>query len=110
MKKRISCQSMLVFFIRCSNLNLSSIKQVYACLYFQLIKYKESHVMVTTNNLKLPITYIGKTTITFHYNFDKVHLQDVYHVWVYMKKKDLLFITQLISTCYYVLFGSHDVS
>jgi hypothetical protein len=55
-------------------------KQVYACLYFQLIKYKESHVMVTTNNLKLPITYIGKTTITFHYNFDKVHLQDVYHV------------------------------
>jgi hypothetical protein len=65
MKKRIGCRSMLVFFIRCSNLDLSSMKQGYACLYFQLIKYKEIHEVTTINNSKLTITYNLKSPITY---------------------------------------------
>jgi len=65
MKKRIGCPSMLVFFIRCSNLDLSSMKQGYACLYFQLIKYKEIHEVMTINNSKLTIIYNLKSPITY---------------------------------------------
>lgn len=65
MKKRIGWQSMLVFFIRCSNLNLSFMKQGYACLYFQLIKYKESRAVMTINNSKSPATYNSKSPATY---------------------------------------------
>jgi hypothetical protein len=37
-------------------------------------------------------------TITSYYNSDEVYLQDIYHVLG--MKKDLLFVTQLISTDY----------
>lgn len=45
-------------------------------------------------------------TITPYYNSDEVHLQDIYHVLG--MKKDLLFVTQLISTDYYILFGPYN--
>lgn len=44
-------------------------------------------------------------TITPYYNYDEVRLQDIYHVLG--MKKDLLFVTQLISTDYYILFGPY---
>jgi hypothetical protein len=41
------------------------------------------------------------------YNSDHVHLQDVYHVPC--MKENLVFVAQLISTSYYILFSPYDV-
>jgi len=50
-------------------------------------------VVVTIDNSKLPIiTHIDKTTIASYYNFNKVYLQDVYHVSG--MKKNLVYIVQ----------------
>ena len=72
-----------------------------------LSKYKGNHVVVTTDNSRLPITHIGKTIITPQYNLNQVPLQDVYHVPG--MKKNLLSVSQLTSLGHYVLFDPQDV-
>jgi hypothetical protein len=67
-------------------------------------------VVVTIDNLKLPITtHIDKTTIASHYNFNKVYLQYVYHVPGMKKKEKFGVCNTIISTWYYILFDSYDV-
>nr|CAD1834944.1 unnamed protein product [Ananas comosus var. bracteatus] len=45
-----------------------------------ITEYKGGRVVVTANNSKLPITYIGKTIITPRFSSHQVQLQNVYHV------------------------------
>jgi hypothetical protein len=58
-----------------------------------LEKYKGRKVIVTANNSKLPITYVGKTTISHRFSPDMLKLQRVYHVPD--MKKNLLSVSQL---------------
>lgn len=45
-----------------------------------LFEYKERRFVFTADNSRLPIAYIGKTTVTSRYNSNQVPLQDVYYV------------------------------
>jgi hypothetical protein len=58
-----------------------------------LEKYKERQVIITTNNSKLPITYVDKTTISHRFSPDMLELQRMYHVPG--MKKNLLLVSQL---------------
>ncbi|KAL6327017.1 hypothetical protein AAG906_013184 [Vitis piasezkii] len=65
------------------------------------------HMVVTTNNSKLPIAHIGNTVVSSQYNTNDVSLQNVYHVLG--MKKNLLSVAQLTSSGHFVLFGPQDV-
>ncbi|KAG5582306.1 hypothetical protein H5410_052933 [Solanum commersonii] len=70
--------------------------------------YKESRVVnVTTNNSRLPITHIGKTTVSLQQGADQMSLQNVYHVSG--MKKNLFSMSQLTTCGNYILFGPNDV-
>ncbi|RVW47434.1 Retrovirus-related Pol polyprotein from transposon TNT 1-94 [Vitis vinifera] len=72
-----------------------------------LSEYKGRHMVVTTNNSKLPIAHIGNTVVSSQYNTNDVLLQNVYHVPG--MKKNLLSVAQLTSSGHFVLFGPQDV-
>ncbi|KAL6334508.1 hypothetical protein AAG906_016061 [Vitis piasezkii] len=72
-----------------------------------LSEYKGRHMVVTTNNSKLPIAHIGNTVVSSQYNTNDVSLQNVYHVPG--MKKNLLSVAQLTSSGHFVLFGPQDV-
>ncbi|PHT43340.1 hypothetical protein CQW23_17365 [Capsicum baccatum] len=72
-----------------------------------LSEYKGSKVVVTTNNSKLSIAYIGNTVVSPQHSDIEVTLQNVYHVP--SMKKNLLSVAQLTSSGYFVLFGPQDV-
>jgi Integrase core domain/GAG-pre-integrase domain len=72
-----------------------------------LEKYKGRQVIVTTNNSKLPITYVGKITISPCFSPNMLELQRVYHVPG--MKKNLLSVSQLTAQGNYVVFGPHEV-
>ncbi|KAJ0098856.1 hypothetical protein Patl1_21563 [Pistacia atlantica] len=72
-----------------------------------LSEYKGNRVVVIADNLRLPITHIGKTIVTPRYNPNQAQLQDVYHVPG--MKINFLYVAQLTSLGHYVLFGSQDV-
>jgi len=57
--------------------------------------------------LKITNKLYWQDTIIHRYNSDHVYLQDVYHVSC--MKENLVFVAQLISTSYYVLFSPRDV-
>lgn len=52
------------------------------------IEYKEDLMVVTANNSRLPIAYVGKTDIMPHFSPSQVQVQDIYHV-LGMKKNIL---------------------
>lgn len=56
-----------------------------------MIEYKEGRVVVTTNNLRLPITHVSNTVLALRYSPQKVALQDVYYVSC--MKKNLLSVS-----------------
>ncbi|KAH0645612.1 hypothetical protein KY290_034394 [Solanum tuberosum] len=66
-------------------------------------EYKDGRVVVTANNSKMPITHICKTVFVPHHNSRQVELRNVYHVPG--MKKNLLSVSQLTDSGYYVLFG-----
>ncbi|KAH0703207.1 hypothetical protein KY285_017485 [Solanum tuberosum] len=70
-------------------------------------EYKGGRVVVTANNSKMPITHIDKMVFVPHHSSRQVELQNVYHVPG--MKKNLLFVSQLIDSGNYVLFGPNDV-
>ncbi|KAL0427813.1 UNVERIFIED_CONTAM: Retrovirus-related Pol polyprotein from transposon RE2 [Sesamum latifolium] len=69
--------------------------------------YTGSRVLVTVDNLKLSIAYVGNTVVSPQYNESEVPLNDVFHVPG--MKKNLLSISQLTSFGHIVLFGPQDV-
>ncbi|XP_049399895.1 uncharacterized protein LOC125863980 [Solanum stenotomum] len=69
--------------------------------------YKGSRVVVTANDSRLPITHIGKTTVSLQHGTNQMSLQNVYHVPGMMK--NLLSVSQLTTCGNYVLFGPDDV-
>ncbi|KAL3524672.1 hypothetical protein ACH5RR_013044 [Cinchona calisaya] len=72
-----------------------------------LTECKGGRVVVTANNSRLPITYIGNATILPKYNSYQVELQHVYHVPGL--KENLLSISQLIAFDNFVLFKPDEV-
>ncbi|KAH7856278.1 hypothetical protein Vadar_034803 [Vaccinium darrowii] len=72
-----------------------------------LSAYKGDQVVVTTNNSRLLLTHIGKTVINPQFSPSEVKLQNVYRVPG--MKKNLLSVTQLMSSGNYVVFGPEDV-
>ncbi|KAE8689487.1 putative disease resistance protein [Hibiscus syriacus] len=86
----------------CSN-HMTGVNQKLQNMY----EYNGGRVVVTADNSRLPITYIGKTIVMPRYNTNQVQLQDVYHVP--RMKKNLLSLAQLTSLGHYVLFGPQDV-
>ncbi|KAF7827584.1 Retrovirus-related Pol polyprotein from transposon TNT 1-94 [Senna tora] len=70
-------------------------------------EYKGSRVVVTANNLRLPIAHVGSTTMVPRYSSEQVKLQNVYHVPG--MKKNLLSVSQLTSEGKFVVFGPKDV-
>ncbi|GKA62904.1 retrovirus-related pol polyprotein from transposon TNT 1-94 [Tanacetum coccineum] len=72
-----------------------------------VLKYTGSRVVVTTNNLKLPIAHVGNTIVSPLCNNIDVSLKDVFHVPG--MKKNFMLVAQLTSSGQYVLFGPQDV-
>ncbi|KAJ4978478.1 hypothetical protein NE237_009258 [Protea cynaroides] len=72
-----------------------------------LSKYKGSRVVVTANNSNLPIAHIANTVVPPQHSTNEASLQNVYHIPG--MKKNILSITQLTSSDYFVLFGPQDV-
>ncbi|KAL3497956.1 hypothetical protein ACH5RR_040688 [Cinchona calisaya] len=70
-------------------------------------EYKGRRVVVTANNTKLPITHVGKTTLSPHFNNEEVQLLNVYDIP--NMKKNLLSILQMARSGNFVVFGPHDV-
>ncbi|KAA0037350.1 Integrase, catalytic core [Cucumis melo var. makuwa] len=71
------------------------------------IEYKGSRVVVTANNLMLPIAHVGKTMIVPHSNSNQVELDNVFYVTG--MKKNLVSVSQLTSADNFVVFGLDDV-
>ena len=69
----------------------------------RLQEYKGNQVIVTANNSKLPISYVGRTVISPHIGPKEFQLQGVYHVPG--MKKNLLSVSQLTAQGNYVVFG-----
>lgn len=86
----------------CSNHMIGDIKKLE-----DLEQYKESQVIVTTNNSKLPIIYICKTRIYPSFSPQHIQLERVYHILG--MKKNLLSVTQLIAQANYVLFRHKEM-
>ncbi|KAL3533857.1 hypothetical protein ACH5RR_007378 [Cinchona calisaya] len=72
-----------------------------------LTESKGGQVVVTADNSRLPITYIGNATILPRYNSHQVELQHVYHVPG--MKKNLLSVSQLTASGNFVLFRLDEV-
>jgi hypothetical protein len=70
-------------------------------------KYRGMWVIMTANNSKLSITYVGKATISPCFSPDMMELQRVYHVS--SVKKKLLSVSQLTTQGSYVVFRPHEV-
>ena len=87
----------------CSNHMTGDIKKLE-----DLEKYKGRQVIVTANNSKLPINYIGKTKISPRFNSQPIKLDGVYHVPG--MKKNLLSVSQLTAQGNYVVFGPQEVN
>ncbi|KAK3119631.1 hypothetical protein QOZ80_9AG0673040 [Eleusine coracana subsp. coracana] len=69
--------------------------------------YKGRRVVLTADNTKLPISHVGKATIS-RYGPQQLQLEKVYHVPEL--KKNLLSVPQLIAEGKYVLFGPNKVA
>jgi hypothetical protein len=67
--ERINYESDCIIDSGCSNHMTGDIKKL-----DNLEKYKGRQVIVTTNNSKLPITYVGKTTISPRFSPDMLEL------------------------------------
>lgn len=72
-----------------------------------MTEYKGGRLVVTTNNLRLPIAHVGNTVLTPQYCSQKITLQDVYYVPSI--KKYLISISQLTYSGHYIFFGPQDV-
>ncbi|XP_071712371.1 uncharacterized protein [Rutidosis leptorrhynchoides] len=72
-----------------------------------LSKYNGSRVVVTANDSKLPIAYVGRTIIPPQDGSKEVLLEDVYHVPG--MTNNLFSVPQITSSGQYVLFGPQDV-
>ena len=72
-----------------------------------LQEYKGNQVIVTANNSKLPISYVGRTILSPHIGPKEFQLQGVYHVPG--MKKNLLSVSQLTAQGNYVVFGPQEV-
>ena len=70
-------------------------------------EYKRGRVVITANNLELPITHIGKAVVTLRFSNKQVQLNNVYHVLG--MTKNLLSASPLTASGNYVLFGPRDV-
>jgi hypothetical protein len=79
--ERINYESDWIIDSDCSNHMTGDIKKLDG-----LEKYRGMRVIVTANNSKLPITYVGKAIISPIFSPDMLELQSVYHV-PSMKKK-----------------------
>ncbi|KAL3532848.1 hypothetical protein ACH5RR_006369 [Cinchona calisaya] len=72
-----------------------------------MTEYKKRRVVVTTINTKLPITHVGKTTLSPRFNNEEVQLLNVYHVLGL--KKNLPSVLQMARSSNFVVFGPDDV-
>jgi hypothetical protein len=100
--ERMNYESDWIIDSGCSNHMTDDIKKLDG-----LEKYKGRQVIVTANNSKLPITYVGKATISPRFSSDMVELQRAYHIPD--MKKNLLSVSQLTAQGNYVVFGPHEV-
>lgn len=75
--------------------------------FSSLGKYKGSKVVVMANNVHLPITHVGEATCIPRFSEKEAQLQLVFHVPG--MKKNLLSVSQLTSSCNFVVFGPDDV-
>ena len=71
--------------------------------FLSMSEFEGEQVVVTTNNLRLPI----ETIVVPRYNLRQVQLQNVFHVPG--MKKNLISMSQLKSSGNYVVFGPKDV-
>ncbi|KAA0037956.1 glutamate receptor 2.8-like [Cucumis melo var. makuwa] len=71
------------------------------------IEYKRSRVVITANNLKLPIAHVGKTMIVPRSNSNQVELDNVFYVP--RMKKNLVLVSQLTLIGNFIVFGLDDV-
>ncbi|KAL4291528.1 hypothetical protein GQ457_14G003790 [Hibiscus cannabinus] len=72
-----------------------------------MLEYKGSRVVVTTNNSKLSISHVGNTMVSPQNIDTEMRLQNVYPVPG--MKKNLLSVAQLTSSGHIVIFGPQDV-
>lgn len=79
----------------------------YKSNFLSLVEYKGSKVVVTANNVRLPITYVEVTCIP-RFSKKKAQLQKVFHVPG--MRKNLLSISQLTSSSNFFVFGLNDVN